>query len=309
MPEYDLVVVGGGSAGLSAGLFGARYGLRTIVIERVLPGGQIVNAEFIENYPAFMESTPGADLAARFQEHAMNNGAELTIADVTGIRVEGNWRVVQTEGEEYRARAVIVAGGSTLRHLGVPGETEYEGRGVSYCATCDGGFFTGQTIAVVGGGDTACDEALTLTSYGEKVIVLCRDENLTAQHVLRERVRRHGKITVRPWTEVTKIVGGDEGVRAVRVRDVRSGETSEVPAVGVFVSVGLEPNTSPFRDLLGTDNAGHIPVDLWMRTRVPGVFSAGDIRQHSAAQVVTSAGDGATAAIAAYRYIRGLAEG
>jgi thioredoxin reductase (NADPH) len=197
-----------------------------------------------------------------------------------------------------------VAAGSTLRRLGVGGEEEFEGRGVSYCATCDGAFFADETVAVVGGGDSAMDEAITLTHYASKVILFHRGDRLDAQKALQDRVMSDPKIEVRWNTVVERILGNDQ-VHSVAIRDTQTGETFQVEVSGVFIFIGLDPNTEYLKDLLPLDNAGHIQTNIWMETPVSGIFAAGDIRQQSASQLVTSAGDGATAAIAAHRYISG----
>ena len=302
--DYDLVVIGGGVAGLTAGLFGARYGLKTLLLERLLMGGQIVNAEVIENFPGFPQGLPGAELGFLIQEQAVSYGMEMEMGDVSALKPDGPYWTVESFDGDFRAKAVVVAGGSTLRRLGAPGEEEFAGRGVSYCATCDGAFFKGETVVVVGGGDSAMDEALTLTSYASSVMVLHVGESLTAQRVLQDRVLSHPKIEVRGNTQVERILGDDQ-VRAVAVRDTDTGETSEIPVSGVFVFIGLDPNSDYLRDLLPLDNGGHVETNIWMETPAPGIFAAGDIRQQSASQLVTAAGDGATAAIAAHRYVSG----
>lgn len=234
----------------------------------------------------------------------MQCGLDTRMSEATALKTRGPYHVVETTDGELVAKAVIVAGGSALRKLKVPGEEEFNGRGVSYCGSCDGPFFTNQTVAVVGGGDSAMDEAITLTQYTSQVLVLHRDDRFHAQKVLRDRVLGHPSIKVHWNTEVTAIKG-DAQVNSVAVRDTKSGETSEIPLSAVFIFIGLDPNSSWLKGVLPVDNAGHIPTDMWMQTPVPGLFAAGDIRQHSAAQLVTAAGDGATAAIAAYRYIAG----
>lgn len=303
--DYDVVVIGAGLAGLTAGLFAARHGLRTVVLDRLMGGGQIINAERIENYPGFPQGISGSQLAALFQEQAMDSGVEFRFSEVTGVELSEPYRIVRTVDGDLTTKAVIIAGGSTLRKLGIPGEEEYEGRGVSHCATCDGSFYSDQVVGVVGGGDSAMDEALTLTEYASKVLLFHWGDRLDAQKVLQERVLGYDKIAVRWNTVVEGVLGTAEGVNGVRVRDVVTGETSQVDLAGLFVYIGLDPNTAYLRDVLPLDNAGHIPVNLWMETDVTGVYAAGDLRQHSAAQIVTAAGDGATAAIAAHRYLTG----
>jgi thioredoxin reductase (NADPH) len=305
MREYDLVVVGGGMAGFTAGLFGARYGLRTVVLEQLMPGGQIVNAERIENYPGLPHGVSGIELGALLQEQAMDSGCAVEMVGVTRLVPKDSYLVLETADGALRARAVIVAAGSTLRRLGVPGEEDYEGRGVSHCGTCDGPFFSGQVVGVVGGGDSAADEALTLTQYASRVMLFHRRGQLRAQRALQDRVIAHPAIEVRWHTEVTEVLGKENGLRAVRVRNIQSGQTSEVAVAGLFVYLGLEPKSGVLQGVVELDNAGHVATDLRMRTSLQGVYAAGDIRQQSAAQVITAAGDGATAAINAARYIQG----
>ena len=303
-PDYDVIIVGGGTAGLTAGMYASRHGLKSALLERLMTGGQVINAEKIENFPGFPDGISGAEFGPLLQDQATAQGLEIRLSEVTGLRQQGpGWRVETLDGE-LSSRAVIVAGGSTLKTLGVPGETELHGAGVSYCATCDGAFFVDQVVAVVGAGDSALDEAITLTEFASRVVVFRRGEQFSGQQVLQDRVRSSPKIEVRDNTTVTAILG-DAQVQGVSIEDSESGETSRVDLSGVFVYVGLEPNTQYLRELLPLDNAGHIPTDIWMRTELPGLLAAGDIRQHSAAQLVSAAGDGATAAIAAHRYIQG----
>jgi thioredoxin reductase (NADPH) len=285
---------------MTAGFYSARYGMRTAIIERMMGGAQIINIERIDNFPGFPQGISGAELAPAVQEQAMDAGVEFVMAEASRISRDRDLRVVATDAGDLRAKAVIVATGSNLRQMGIPGEEELFGRGVSHCATCDGPLYMGQTVAVVGGGDSAADEALTLTEYTERVILFHRGNGLDAQQVLQDRIASEPKIEVRYNSEVVEVVG-EETVTGVRVRSA-DGENVE-PVGGLFVYVGLEPNSSPVSDIVPLDNAGHIPVGLSMDTPQPGLFAAGDIRQQSAAQLVASAGDGATAAIAAYRYI------
>ena len=301
---YDVVVIGAGSAGSTAAIFAARYGYSTLLLDKLTGGGQILNAEKIENYPGFPDGTSGFELGPSMMEQAMNAGAEISMAEATGLRLEDPYRVVVTTEGEHTAKAVIIAGGSSLRELGIPGEKELIGKGVSHCATCDGPFFQEQVVGVVGGGDSAMDESLTLAEYASQVVLFHRRDALSAQLVLQDRLLSNPKIEVRWNTMVDEVVGQD-GVTGVKVRDIVTEETSEVNLSGLFVYIGLDPNTAYLKDMLALDNAGHIETDIWMKTKVGGIFAAGDIRQNSASQVVTAAGDGATAAIAAHRYISG----
>lgn len=301
-PEYDVLIIGGGVAGLTAGLYASRAGLKTALLERMMTGGQIINAERVENFPGFPDGISGADLGARMLDQATKYGLEVRLSEVLGLR-QGNpaWAVDTYDGT-VSARSVVVAGGSTLRKLGVPGEEELHGAGVSYCATCDGAFFIDQVVGLIGGGDSALDEAMTLTEFASQVVMLQRGNSFTGQRVLQDRVLSHPKVQVR-WNTSVDAVLGEGQVEGVSVTDLTSGETSRIDLSGVFIFVGLEPNSQYLVDLLPLDNAGHVPTDIWMRTPLPGLLAVGDIRQSSAAQLVTSAGDGATAAIAAQRYV------
>jgi len=301
---YDVIIVGGGVAGLTAGLYTSRAGLKTLLLERMMPGGQVINADIIENFPGFPDGISGAEIGPLIQDQAGRYGMAIQMGEVDGIvRTDGGWKA-SAYGSEYTARAIIMAGGSTLRKLGVPGEEELHGAGVSYCATCDGGFFMNEVVGVVGGGDSALDEALVLTEFASEVILFVRGDAFSGQKIYQDRVLAHDKIEVR-WNTTVDSIMGEGQVEGVGVTDIASGETSRVDLSGVFIYVGLEPNSDYLSDLLPLDGGGHIPTDIWMRTSVEGIFAAGDIRQNSAAQLITSAGDGATAAIAAQRYLAG----
>jgi thioredoxin reductase (NADPH) len=300
----DLVVIGGGVTGFTAGLFGARYGLDALVLERAIPGGQIINVDRIENYPGFPKGVSGAELAAFAQMQAMGSGCAIDMLEVTRLVPQDPYLVLETTGQSIRARAVIVAAGSTPRHLGVPQEEDYAGRGLSHCATCDGPLFMGEVVGVVGGGDSAADEALTLTRYASRVLLFHRRGEFRAQRALQSRVLADPKIEVRWHSQVEEVLPKQRGLRAVRVQDAQTGTISEVELAGLFVYVGLDPSSAFLQGVVDLDNAGHIATDVCMQTSVPGVYAAGDIRQHSVAQVVTGAGDGATAAIYAAEYIR-----
>ena len=301
--DYDVLIVGGGLAGLTAGMYAARYGLSTGLIEQMMGGAQIINVEKIDNFPGFPQGISGAELGPVVQEQAMDAGAELIMAEATGISLDGRYRVVSSDGGDYRAKTVIVAAGSTLRRLGIPGEDELYGRGVSQCATCDGPLYMGQVVGVVGGGDSAADEALVLAKYAGKVLLFHRRDQLLAQQALQDQVNDDPKIEVVRNSRIEEIVG-EETVSGVRVRDLVTNVEDHVNISGLFVYVGLEPNSHIVRGLIEVDNAGHIPVNTSMETPVPGVYAVGDIRQNSAAQLVSAAGDGATAAIAAFKYVK-----
>ena len=300
--NYDVLIVGGGLAGMTAGMYASRYGLRTGIVERMMGGASIINIEKIENFPGFPEGISGAELGPAVQEQAMNAGAEFIMGETAKIAKDGDYRVVHTDAGTLRTKSVIIAAGSTLRQLGIPGEEELFGRGVSQCATCDGPLYMNQVVAVVGGGDSAADEALTLTEYAERVLLIHRRDQLRAQKALADRVGENRKIEV-VWNTVIEEVLGSDTVSGLRMRNTVTNLENAIELSGLFVYVGLEPNSGIVDGLLKTDNAGHIPVNVSMETEVPGVYAVGDLRQHSSSQLVSAAGDGATAAIAAYKYI------
>jgi thioredoxin reductase (NADPH) len=302
MREFDLVIVGGGLAGLTAAMYAGRYGLSTAVVDQMGAGGQIVNVEKVENFPGFPEGVPGFDLGPMVQEQAEAAGAEFVMDTVEALEIDGEKRVLRCAEEELQARAVIVAAGSSLRALGIPGEERLMGKGVSHCASCDAPFFAGQEACVVGGGDSALDEAVVLAEQASRVLLIHRGPEFQAQQAILDRVAGMGNSEPVFNTQVEEILG-DDAVTAVRLKDVTSGASREESLAGVFVFVGLEPNTAFVRGVLDLDEAGHIRTDIQMRTSVPGVFAAGDIRQGAAGQLVSAAGDGATAAVAAYHYL------
>ena len=303
MTDFDIVVVGGGMAALTAGLFGARAGRSILVLEPAVPGGHLVNIARIEDVPGFPDGVSGYELGPNTQLQAMNAGAEFAMSTVTGLAPAGdNWRVT-TEDSEYDAGAVIVASGSHARTLGLPNEERFLGRGISHCASCDGPLFRGQTVGVVGGGDSALQEALTLAEHVGQVMLFHRGDDLAAQDTYLQRVLNERKIVVCRQTEVRTILGEDE-LTGVQVRDLATDAERTVELVGLFVYVGLAPNTGFLGGLLQLDADGRIPTDIWMQTERPGLFAAGDVRRDSASQAITAAGDGATAAIAADRYLR-----
>ena len=259
--DYDVLVIGGGLAGMTAGLFAARYGLKTGLVERMIGGAQIINIERVENYPGFPQGVAGPELAAAVQEHAMDAGAEFIMAEVTGVSRDGPHKIVSADAANYRAKAVIVSAGSSLRRLGIPGEEEFYGRGVSHCATCDGPLYMGQVVGVVGGGDSAADEALTLTQYAGRVLLFHKSQQLDAQKVLAERVYEDRRIEV-VYNSTVEAVIGEDTVSGVRVRNVVTNIENVVDLTGLFVYVGLEPNSQMLQGLVKLDSAGHIPLHL-----------------------------------------------
>jgi thioredoxin reductase (NADPH) len=302
MSEYDVIVIGSGLAGLTAGLFSARHGLSTLILESNIPGGHLISIEKVEDFPGFPDGVAGYDLCPSVQRQAADHGAEFQRAEVLNLEAQGGiWSVVTGE-ESHRAKAVIVATGSTLKELGVPGEAKLMGRGVSHCASCDGPLYNGQAVGVVGGGDSALQEALTLSNYADSVLIFDRAEKFSGQHSYLQRVLSDPKISPRHRTVLEEILGGDV-VSAVRVRSLATDKVAQIELAGLFVYVGLKPNTAVLRSVLNLADSGHVPTNAWMKTERDGLYAVGDIRQDSAAQAIASAGDGATAAVAAYRYI------
>ena len=302
MADYDVIIIGGGTAGFSAGMYSSRLGMKTLLVERLIPGGQIINVERIEDYPGLPDGISGADFSSKVQEQAIASGTEFAMSEVMGLRKSGHVWIVDTYEGEKISKSIIVAGGSTLKKLNVPGENELVGAGVSYCATCDGAFFIDQRVCVVGGGDSAVQEAITLTEFASKVDVFCRSSSLHAQQTLQDRITGHEKILVHLNVEVQEIYG-DGVVEGISLLKTLSGEFIRVNLDGVFIFVGLTPSTDYLRNLLETDESGHIKTDINLQTSEKGIFAAGDIRANSASQLISSAGDGATAAVNAKKYI------
>jgi thioredoxin reductase (NADPH) len=298
---YDIVIVGGGPAGLAAGLYAARARRKTILLEKGVIGGQIALTELVENYPG-VPSVNGFDLAQTMLKQAESYGLETRSAAVTALEQEGKRWLVRTADDEYVGKAVIVTAGADYNRLGVPGEERLTGRGVSYCATCDAAFFKGQHVAVVGGGDAALDEGLFTTRYADKVTVIHRRDQLRAGAILQERAFANPKMEF-IWNTVVTDIQGEEAVTGVRLHNRETGEDGAAGVAAVFIFIGQHPNTDFLRRRVSMDGGGHILVNDWMETELPGLYAAGDARQNAARQVVSSAGDGATAAIAAEHYL------
>jgi thioredoxin reductase (NADPH) len=300
--EYEIAVIGAGPAGLTAGLYAARASRRAVCFERRHAGGQIALTSLVENYPGFVDPVNGFDLGDQMEQQAIKHGLEVRQEDVTSLTREGERFRLTTESGDVLANAVIATAGADYNRLGVPGEERLTGRGVSYCATCDAPFFRDKTVAVVGGGDAAADEGLFVTRYASKVYLIHRRKQLRATRVLQKRVFAEPKFSFTWDTVVESIEGGDE-VSGVRLRNTRTGERSSLDVAAVFIFIGQHPNSELFGHLVSLDAGGHVPVDLWMRTSCPGLFAAGDLRAESSRQLVSAAGDGATAAIAADHYL------
>jgi thioredoxin reductase (NADPH) len=300
---YDIVIVGGGAAGFTAGLYAARDRCRALLIERFSAGGQVLNCEHIENYPGFPEGIAGYTLGPLLQQQATSLGLAMRLAEVQAVRLDGTLKVLQTDDGKVCTKVLILATGSSFTRLGVPGEEEFFGRGVSHCAACDGAFFTDQPVAVIGGGDAAVDEGLHLTQYAAHVTIVHRRDTLRACQLLQERARANEKLTFR-WNTVVRAIEGNDGVQRIQLEDVQTGEQGPMEIAGVFIYAGLTPNTQFLNGLVPLNQHGQIVTDLWMRTSVPGILAAGDVRQDASRQLISAAGDGATAALAAIRYLR-----
>jgi len=303
---YQLIIIGGGPAGLCAGVYAARSRISTLLIEKAVPGGQIINAAIVENYPGFPQGIPGMELGTLMEQQASKYNVEMKMAEVEGLDLKGREKIVNTSEGQYSARSIIIAGGSEYGKLGVPAQEEFRGRGVAYCATCDGAFFSDQVIAVVGGGDVALNDALFLTRFASKVIVIHRRDQFRATKILQERAFAELKIEVL-WNKVVESIKGDNQVRELSLLDIVNQSLSKLEVSGVFVAVGLRPNTGYLKGMLDLSSEGFIVVDNQMETSVPGVFAAGDIRAGSARQVSCAVGDGATAAISAERFLSSAA--
>ncbi|MBN1640997.1 MAG: thioredoxin-disulfide reductase [Anaerolineae bacterium] len=300
--ERDVIVVGGGPAGLSAALYAARASAKPLVLIGEAVGGQAATTHDIENYPGFPNGVGGAALAQQMQTHAEKYGAEFLFETVKAVDLAVYPFEVHARSQAYTARAIVISTGSSPRRLGVPGEREFAGHGVSYCATCDGYFFKDKRVVVVGGGNSAIDESLFLTRLVREIEVIHRRDELRADPVLQERAFADPKIHFRWDTAVEEILGDDE-VRAVRVRNTKTGESTTLETDGVFVYVGHIPNTGIFRGQLELDDDGYIVTDKLQRTSVPGVFAAGDVQDPIFRQIVTAAGTGSAAAIEAIRFL------
>lgn len=302
MKLYDVIIIGGGPAGLSAGIYAARANLDAVLMEMGMTGGLAASTEMIENYPGFENGIGGPELAMQMEKQARRFGLEMIYAYVSGVEKQGDEFVVLANEESYRARAVIFAAGARPRYLGVPGEKEFHGRGVSYCATCDGAFFRDKVVAVVGGGDAAVEEALFLTKFARQVYVIHRRDQLRATRYVQNKARENTKIQF-VLNSVVKQVNGNELVRSVTVEDVLTGQQRELPVDGVFIYVGHEPSTGMIAHLVERDEQGYVITDDQMRTSCPGLYAAGDVRHKTLRQVVTAVADGAIAAVEVEKYL------
>lgn len=310
--KYDVVIVGAGPAGMCAGMYAGRSMLKAAVLERGFPGGELLNTELIEDYPGF-ETILGHELAQKFADHAAKFGAEFrngVVVDSVSKRPDGTFETRTESGDVYESAAVIVTAGGTPVKLGVPGELEYAGKGVSYCAICDGAFFRNQTIAVVGGGDAATEEADFLTRYADKVYLIHRRDELRSSKILQQRLFANPKVEVIWNTVVESVEGDDVGlVKTLKLRNVVTGEPADLAATGLFVFVGFRPNTGIIDGHIDHDDMGYLLTDANMHTSIRGLFAAGDVRAQLTRQVTTAVGDATTAAIAVEKYLKAIADG
>jgi len=302
--EYEVIIIGGGPAGLSAAIYTSRARLSSLLIERGIVGGQIINAELVENYPGFPEGISGIELTQLMHQQATKYGLATVVNEVTGIRLNGEQKIIRTTGGDYPAGAVIIANGSERQKLGIPGEAEFTGRGVSYCATCDAAFFREMTVAVVGGGNSALTEAIHLSRFASRVVVIHRRDQLRATRIVQEKAMALPNMEFL-WDTVVESIEGDDFVQYLKVRNVKSGQQTRLDVSGFFISIGIKPNTGYLNDLIPMDAAGAVITNDRMETEIPGIFAAGDIRHNSVWQVIAAAGDGAIAAIAAEKYLTG----
>ncbi len=301
MQDWDIVIVGGGPGGLCAGLYGARANRKTVCVEKYLPGGEIQNTEYVEDYPGF-EMISGPELAQKFENHARKFGLEVVNDNVIEIYSDGRYKIVKGDEDEYRAKAVIVATGGNPRKLGVPGEVELANKGVSYCALCDGAFFKGQEIVVVGGGDAAVEEGTFLTKFGSKVYIIHRRDKLRASKIVQERAFKNEKIEF-IWDSVVEKINGTNKVESVTIKNVKTGEVKDLAVGAVFVFIGFVPNSNMFREEIERDEIGYIITNHHMETSIKGIWAIGDVRKQLCKQITNAVGDGTTAAVAADKYI------
>jgi thioredoxin reductase (NADPH) len=309
MPEtdHDLIIIGGGPAGLTAALYAARARLDVVVLEKSLLGGQVLITDWIDNYPGFPEGITGPELSRHMSEQVARYGVPIVSEEVLSAELSGPEKVLRLPERELRARAVIVASGASPKRLGVPGESDFFGKGISTCATCDGPFYRGKTVAAVGGGDTAVKESVFLAKFAEKVYLIHRRDQFRAEKVLQEKAFANDRIEIL-WDTVVTGVAGLTRVESVHLRNLRSGESSALPVNGFFIWIGIRPNSGFLGDQLRADPFGFVEVDSHMRTSLPGVFAAGDVRVTPMRQIATAVGDAAIAAHSAESYLENLTD-
>ncbi len=300
--RYDVIVIGAGPAGLSAAIYAARGGLKVAVFEKAMIGGQITVTEDVENYPGFEHAITGFDLTDTMKRQAQRFGAEFIEAEVTSLGLEGKCKIIGTSDNEYRTKAIIYCSGASPRRLNVPGEERLTGRGVSYCATCDGALYRGKTVAVIGGGDSAIEEGMFLTRFAEKVYVIHRRHELRAQYIIQQRAFKNHKMEF-VWDTVVQEIKGEAKVSEIELYNRKTDKINFLTVDGVFIYVGILPNTTLLESRLNLDSGGFVLTDEYMHTNVPGIFAAGDVRSKVLRQVVTATSDGAIAAWSAEKWI------
>lgn len=299
---YDVVIAGAGPAGMTAAVYASRANLDTLLLERGMPGGQMVDTEEIENYPGY-EHILGQELSSKMFEHAKKFGAEYAYGDIKEVEDQGNYKIIKAGSKEYKTKVLIITTGAQYKKIGIPGEAELTGRGVSYCAVCDGAFFKDKELVVIGGGDSAVEEGIYLTRFAKKVTIIHRRDELRAQKIIQERAFANEKMEFIWDTGVQTINESDGKVGSLTLKNLKSDEESNFSADGVFVYIGMVPLSEPFKTLGVVDEEGYIPSNENMETSVPGVYSAGDIRVKDLRQIVTATADGSIAAETAQKYI------
>ncbi|MEO0079442.1 MAG: thioredoxin-disulfide reductase [candidate division WOR-3 bacterium] len=304
MEQPEVLIVGAGPAGMTAGIYSARSGHKTLILEKAFPGGQVAKTYIVENYPGFAQPLNALDLVQAMEAQARRFGCTIETAEARKLLISDNRIEVQTSSGSFLPRALIIASGVEPKLLGVEGETRLTGHGVSYCATCDGPFFRGREVAVVGGGDSALEEALFLAGFCSKVYLIHRRDQFRAVQLTQDRVRKHPAIELILSSVVTRLVG-DRQLEAVEVKNLKENTTRLLPVAGLFVYVGALPNTAWCRDVLNLDQSGYIITDEELRTSVPGIFAAGDVRKKEVRQIATAVGDGTVAAMMAHRFLEG----
>jgi thioredoxin reductase (NADPH) len=303
--EYDLIIIGGGPAGLTAGIYAGRARLCAVLLEKMIHGGQMMTTDLVENYPGFPEGISGQDLSDRMRRQAERFGLKIVSSEVLGIEPGKPVHKVIVEDRQVTAGAIIIATGAKYKHLQVPGEEAFIGRGVSFCATCDGALYRDEEIALIGGGDTALTDTIFLSRFAKKIHVIHRRNEFRGARYLQEQVLQLEKVQVH-WDTVVKEIQGTQAVEALQLQNVKTGAVSTLPVSGVFVTIGITPNTAWLKGLLPTDQWGFLITDAEMATSIAGIFAAGDVRTKSLWQIATAVGDGAIAAVAAEHYLEGL---
>lgn len=304
---YDVIIAGAGPAGMTAAVYASRANLNTLMIEKGIPGGQMTDTEDVENYPGY-DHILGADLSNKMFEHAKKFGAEYVFGDIKEVKDYGEYKLLIAGNKEYKTRSLIIATGAQFKKMGIIGEEDLTGRGVSYCAVCDGAFFKDRELIVIGGGDSAVEEGMYLTRFAKKVTIVHRRNKLRAQKILQERAFNNDKIEI-IWDTVAQSINGTDGkVSSVTLENVKSGEKYDHSIDGIFIYIGMVPLSEPFKKLNITNDDGYIPTNEQMETNIPGIFAAGDIREKELRQIVTATGDGSIAAESAIKYIEELTE-